>query len=477
MSGTVGDAVPVRRGRLGGRRRGPDARDARDPVTGLPARAAFRDRLERAVRRAGDRGATLALLVVDLDRFTEINVALGHDAGDALLREVGRRLVERIGASGSVANLGADEFAVILAGADTTGACRTASEIIAAISEPFAIEGHQVGVDASVGVATYPDGAPDADTLLHHADVAMYAAKRAASGCATYAPEQDRQLDRPLALLAELRDGLARDELTLQYQPQVSLRTGAIVGMEALVRWRHPRHGLLLPGEFVPLAERTTLMGALSRWVLERALRECRVCVPYDGRLRTSVNLSVRDLRDPDLPAVVAGLLDRYAAGAVWLSIEVTESAVMADAERVRETLLRLRELGVRLAIDDFGSGYSSLAYLKRLPVDALKIDGALVSGIGDDATSRAIVKAVVDLGHSLGLEVVAEGIEDARALEVLRQLGCDTAQGHFVSPPLDLAGLERWMAAQAQSFRRPSGRSGGGQGGFGRGPQSRRHE
>ena len=421
----------------------------RDPVTGLPNRAVVCERIGRAVRAAADRTGALSVLVLDLDRFTEINVALGHATGDALLRQVGARLNARLPEGAFVASLGADEFAILLPRGEEERATAVARDFIGALERPFSVGGQPIAVEASVGVASYPEHGTDADALLRHADVAMYAAKRAGSGYAVYAPEQDPGAGNPLALLAELREGIARDELVLHYQPQVSLGTGEVVGMEALVRWRHPRRGLLEPAAFIPIAERTGVMQALSRWVLERALRECRVCVPRGGRLRVSVNLSVRDLRDPELPETIAALVDRHGGGAVWLSVEITESAVMADAERARAALLRLRDLGVRLAVDDFGTGYSSLAYLVRLPVDALKIDKSFVSSLAADAGNRAIVKAVVDLGHSLGLEVVAEGVEDQQAWDVLAALGCDTAQGYFVAPPMDGAALERWMVTR----------------------------
>lgn len=431
----------------GGRRRG---RGGIDPVTGLPNWAALHVRLSRLLRSSPPARRPLAVLVVDLDRFTEVNASFGHAAGDDLLREVAARL--RLRARGRlVASLGEDKFAVVVPGADRAEASRTADELRVALLPHFTVAGGHIEVEASTGIAFAGEHDTDADTLLRHADVAMYAAKRAGAGWAFYASDEDLRDGSAVALIAELRHALARDELVLHYQPEADLRTGTIVGMEALVRWRHPRRGLLLPGAFVPRIERTGIMSALSRWVLGRALRECLACRRPGAAMRVAVNLSARDLLDPSLPGTVRSLLGAAAADPAWLALEITESALVAQPDRARESLLRVRALGVRIAVDDFGTGYSSLAYLSYLPVDALKIDGSLVRHLATDERSRAVARAIVQLGHSLGLEVVAEGVEDPATWRELVACGCDTAQGYHLSPALPAEELERWLSSREQ--------------------------
>ena len=417
-----------------------------DSLTDLPNRTLLNERLDEALAVAACGGHDVALLLMDIDRFKEVNDTFGHHMGDLLLQRVARRLSGAIRASDTVARLGGDEFAVLLPTTDTAGAEAVARALLAVLDAPVELEGQALHVGASIGVALAPDHGSDGTTLLRRADVVMYAAKRAHLGHAVYDPSHDGHDATRLTLAGDLSRALARDELELHYQPQVAVASGQAVGVEALVRWRHPLQGLIPPDRFIPLAEQTGLIRPLTLWVLEAALRQSRVWARDGLDLNIAVNLSTWDLHAPDLPEIVAGLLVRYHIPAGRLCLELTESAVMADVEGSRDVLARLDALGVRLAVDDFGTGYSSLAYLARLPVDELKIDRSFVQRLTTDASDATIVASTIGLGHSLGLTVVVEGVEDAETWALLGQLSCDTAQGYYLSRPLPAAELERWL-------------------------------
>jgi len=424
-----------------------------DALTDLPNRTLLQDRLEQAVRVARRDEHSLAFLLLDLDRFKDVNDSFGHLHGDLLLRQVGPRLQGALRASDTVARLGGDEFAVLLPTGDEASATRAARKILAALDTPFPVEGEQFHVGASIGIALFPSHGDDAPTLLRRADVAMYLAKREHRSYAVYAPEHDEHSADRLALIAALHRAIARGELLLHYQPKIALRDGPAqrggkaYAMEALVRWRHRERGLLPSDRFIPLAEQTGLIVPLTRWVLGEALRECREWRRAAPALGVEVNLSMWSLRNPELAETVAALLTLHGLPAAALRLEMTESALMSDAPRALEALTRLRDGGVRLSIDDFGTGYSSLAYLKRLPVDELKIDKSFVLGMARDETDAAIVRSTIELGHSLGLRVVAEGVEDAESRDLLVGLGCDAAQGYHLGYPLPAADLGRWLA------------------------------
>ena len=424
-----------------------------DALTGLPNRTLLLDRLEQALRSAQRDGRPLALLLLDLDRFKEVNDTFGHPAGDRLLRQVGRRLRRVVRAADTVARLGGDEFAVLLSAADTGGATAVAEKIRRALEAPVGRGGSRVSAAASIGIALYPAHGTEATTLLQHADVAMYVAKRTGGAAAVYDPTQDISTPNRLALLADLRGAIARDELVLHYQPKVDLATGRVARVEALVRWQHPRRGLLPPAQFIPLAEQTGLMGPLTLWVLGEALRQCARWRRAGLALGVNVNLSMANLHDPALPEAVAGLLQAHGVAPADLRLEVTESAMAADMTRTIATLERLATLGVHIAVDDYGTGYSSLAYLKRLPVDELKIDKGFVRHLATDETDATIVRSTIGLGHNLGLRVVAEGVEDHATLELLRVMGADAVQGYYVSRPLPPDDLERWARADGASW------------------------
>ena len=419
-----------------------------DSLSGLPNRVLLHDRLQQAMRAARRNNTPAALLLMDLDRFKEVNDTLGHAAGDRLLVEVAERLIGAVRPADTVARLGGDEFAVVLPGADADAARLAARRIQHAVERPLSLSDHGIDVDvrASIGIAVSPEHGREPDQLLQRADVAMYVAKRAGGGHALYTPELDQHSPDQLALVSELRHALEDNRLLLWYQPQVSLQTGRLVGVEALVRWPHPQRGMVGPELFIPLAEQCGLIPRVTRFVLETALEQCRRWQRSGHQLSVAVNLSMRDLHDERLGETIVRLLERYAVAPTRLRLEITESVLMADPRRVIDVLHRLRATGVEAAIDDFGTGYSSLAYLADLPVNTLKIDRSFVSGLLAGERRAAIVKATVELAHALGLKVVAEGIEDEPTWNALLALGCDSAQGYFIAKPMAASELDAWL-------------------------------
>ncbi len=415
-----------------------------DGLTNLPNRVLLADRLQQAILMADRDSGGLALLVLDLDRFKDVNDTLGHHAGDELLQQVAVRLRSVLRASDTVARLGGDEFAVVLPTAgDASLASRMARMIVQSLEQPFAIGDQQVGVGASVGVAVYPEHGNDAKTLMRRADVAMYVAKRGGGGTAIYSFEQDLNAPDRLELVGQLRNAIENDELVLYYQPKLSLSTGTCVRVEALVRWRHPRRGLVPPDQFIPLAEQTGLIRPLTKWVLSAAVRQCRLWKDAGRELEIAVNLSMRNVHDPELVDQIADLLRRWDVSPSLLKVEVTESAIMTDPTRALDTLERIRAMGVEVSIDDFGTGHSSLSYLKHLPVAEIKLDRSFVRDMHLNENDFAIVRSTVELAHQLGLRVVAEGVEDRATWDLLVALQCDAAQGYYMSRPLPAADLD----------------------------------
>ncbi len=418
-----------------------------DGLTGLPNRTLLVDRLQQAILLAERDATGLGLLVMDLDRFKDVNDTLGHHTGDELLQQVATRLRQVVRASDTVARMGGDEFAIVLpAAGDATVATHLASVIVDALERPFTVGGHQVSIGASVGLAVYPDHGNDAKTLLRHADVAMYVAKRAGGGHAIYSCEQDVNDPHRLELIGQLREAIDNDQLVLHYQPKVSLSTGDCVRVEALVRWNHPQRGLVPPDQFIPLAEQTGLIRPLTKWVLAAAVRQVRVWQDAGLAIAVAVNLSMRNLHDRDLVEQVAELLRTWDVPPTSLKVEVTESAVMTDPGRALATLSQIRDMGVEVSIDDFGTGFSSLSYLKHLPVAEIKLDRSFVRDMQLNENDFAIVRSTVELAHQLGLHVVAEGVEDRATWDLLVGLQCDTAQGYFMSRPLPASDLQRWL-------------------------------
>jgi diguanylate cyclase (GGDEF)-like protein len=424
-----------------------------DPLTDLPNRSLFHDRAGQAIRSAQRSRAAVALMILDLDRFKEINDTLGHHNGDLLLKQIGPRLRAALRDSDSIARLGGDEFGVLLPQIDDgNDAVAVAEKIRQALREPVALNGITLDLAATVGIAVYPDHGDDVETLLQRADVAMYLAKEDHSGCELYLPERDEYSPARLALVGELRRAIDGGELVLHYQPKVELRSGRVAGVEALVRWEHPERGLLFPDEFVPLAERTGLIRELTLVVLEAALSQLRAWQDDGLRLSVSVNLSARDLLDLELPETVERLLREHDLPADRLELEITESVILADPMRARLVLNRLSEMGVELAIDDFGSGYSSLAYLKRLPVKQIKIDRSFVMNMEQDENDAVIVRSTIDLGRNLGLMVVAEGVESEAIWSDLARLECDLAQGYYLSRPVAGQALADWVSERGKA-------------------------
>jgi len=421
-----------------------------DMLTGLPNRALLSDRFEQSLRAARREGSSTGLLLIDVDRFKEINDTFGHHYGDRLLTQIGPRLAESLREVDTVARLGGDEFAVLLPRVrDVAAALAIAEKLRTALETPFHVDGVALDIEASIGVVLSGEHGEDAATLLQRADIAMYVAKDQNLGVFAYDPAVDDHSPARLALLGELRRALDRGELVLHYQPKVSVHTGDVVGVEALVRWHHPDRGLVLPGDFIGLAEQTGLIGPLTVHVLELALAQARSWSDAGRPLTVSVNLSARNLLDERLPDRVADLLADHGVNAELLKIEVTESAIMTEPARAQRLLERLAAIGVRISIDDFGAGYTSLGQLKNLPVTELKIDRSFVMTMTEDRSNALIVHSVVDLGHNLGLTIVAEGVEDARALGALADFGCDVAQGYHLSRPLPAEAFDAWYLSR----------------------------
>ena len=408
-----------------------------DALTGLPNRSLFGDRLRQTLLAARRNQNMFGVLLLDLDRFKDINDALGHDRGDTLLQEVTARLRGVLRATDTIARLGGDEFAVLTTDAKhPDDIVATARKILAALEGPFAIADQMVETGASIGIALYPVHGDDPTTLLRRADVAMYVAKRSGGGYAVYAPEQEAQTLRRSGLAGELRRSIPQGELVLQYQPQITLATGAIESVEALVRWNHPREGMMPPDRFIPMAEEMGIIHPLTAWVLDNSLGQLRKWQALGLDISVSVNVSPRCIEDHSLEEMVARALEASSVEAHKLTLEITEGVAMAAA--AAKSLARLSEMGVRLALDDFGTGYSSLLYLMRLPVNEIKIDRSFVTGLATDPDSGAIVRSAVGLGHNLGLRVVAEGLQDHAAEAILIEAGCDGAQGFLTGRPMD---------------------------------------
>ena len=419
-----------------------------DALTGLPNRVLFLDCLTRAIESARRNGKLVAVIMMDLDRFKEINDTLGHHFGDQLLTEFGARLTQALHGIDTVARLGGDEFGVLSFVEKEPAAAEVAQQIRSTLEAPFLLAGVTVEVNASMGIALFPLHGDDAESLMKRADVAMYDAKKSHSAFAIYAPGRDEHSLRRLAILSELRNAIARGELELHYQPKVDVQSDRAVHAEALVRWLHPVHGILRPDEFIPLAEQSGNIGMITKWVLERAIADCGAWNTAGLDLTVAVNLSALDLFDAKLPAYIDELLAAANLPPSKLVLEITESAVMKEPARALATLDDLKRRGMSLAIDDYGTGYSSLSHLKRLPVDELKIDKSFVMHLGR-ATPQdiLIVRSTIELGHNMGLTVVAEGVEDAETWRILKDLGCDIAQGYFISRPLPIAEFEKWFA------------------------------
>jgi diguanylate cyclase len=418
-----------------------------DTLTDLPNRAQFVNLLNEAIADTGRHEDSCYVLMMDLDRFKNVNDLLGHSFGDALLRKVAERLQLQIGGPANhIARLGGDEFAVLLPRTTLDEARTTAARILKSLELPLSLEDQNVDLGAGIGIAGYPTHGRDAESLLSHAEVAMYTAKESGNESVVYTPAIDKSSQQSLSLLTELRRAAEHNEFRLYVQPKVMLGTGKVVGMEVLVRWMHPERGMVFPDQFIPFAEKTGFIRTLTQWVLDRAAALCSELAAGGIHLRISANLSTRDLMDQDLPVKFAGVLQRHGVTPDSFCLEITESAIMDDPLRAQQTLEGLHAMGVDLSIDDFGTGYSSLAYLKRLPVQELKIDKSFVLKMECDVDDAKIVRSTIDLGHNMGLKVVAEGIENLAVWELLAKMGCDQAQGYYISRPMPAEQFSTWL-------------------------------
>ncbi|TFC26794.1 EAL domain-containing protein [Cryobacterium sp. TMT2-18-3] len=425
-----------------------------DELTGLPNRRALY--AEVSSRLADDRSRNRALLLLDLDRFKEVNDSLGHDAGDRLLVQVGRRLLEGMRSGDLLARLGGDEFAILLEHTDQVEAEAVANKLRATLAQPFTLEGISLQTSASIGIALYPNQGDDLTALLRKADMAMYKAKATHSGHHVYRSADNRHGDARLRTLQELRLALTEDQLVLHYQPKICLKTGFVSGVEALVRWNHPERGLLFPDQFLTLVEEAGLMHALTQEVLRKALDQSVLWSAQARTLTVAVNVSASSLIDADLPERVGTMLSARGLLPTALMLEITEDFLMADRDRARDILTRLRASGIRISVDDFGTGYSSLAYLRDLPIDELKLDQSFIFPMADDARAAALVASTIDLAHGLGLKMVAEGVENSVAYDELVRYGCDFAQGYFMSRPISAAALDEWLTARQSAAALP---------------------
>jgi diguanylate cyclase (GGDEF)-like protein len=417
-----------------------------DSLTGLPNRILLNDRLSMAIENAKRTDKPVSLVMIDLDRFKEINDTLGHHVGDRLLVQVGHRLSNLLRSSDTVARLGGDEFAIMLPDISKSHVIELASKVINELENVYEVENKPLYVGASLGIAIYPEHGDTAHTLLQHADVAMYDAKRSNIGLALYDKEKDKHNTDQLALLTDLRQAIDTDELEIYFQPQFSLTSRSITAMEALLRWHHPELGAIKPEQIIPLAEQSGIIKNLTLWVLENSIIKLHQWQQQNRSFRLCVNISVWDLQNPLLDKHIAELLNRWHIPPRLLELEITESDMMSDPERALEVLGRLHSMGLSIAIDDYGTGFSSLAYLKQLPVDTIKIDKSFVTDMSNDENDAVIVRSTIDLAHNLGFQVTAEGVENLDTLRLLEILGCDKVQGYYFTHPLSEPQMMKWL-------------------------------
>jgi len=428
-----------------------------DGLTDLPNRMMLFDRLADALEAARSERRLIALLLMDLDRFKDVNDTFGHHFGDVLLKQVAFRLRNQLHIDDTVARLGGDEFAIVLTSAlDANAVAMTARRILNSLQQPFVVEGQVLEVGASIGIALYPQHGSDARTLMRRADVAMYATKQSNAGYTFHErDEPESRVPDQLSLVVEMRTAIERDEFELYYQPKRHLHSGLITRVEVLIRWNHPRRGLLMPMSFVPIAERTGLIKPMTDWILDKAMKQCREWQDAGAPIHVAVNVSAKSLLEETLPSKVQSVLDKWNIDPRFLKIEITESSIMADPAHALAIMSMLQSMGVRLSVDDFGTGYSSLTHLRELPIDEIKIDKSFVTGMLTSEADAAIVRTVIDLAHNLGKQVCAEGVEDAETMCRLEEMGCDLAQGYFISRPVPAATLMTWLTDNSWGLKR----------------------
>jgi diguanylate cyclase (GGDEF)-like protein/PAS domain S-box-containing protein len=429
-----------------------------DVLTDLPNRILLFERLEKALETARVEKTLVALLLMDLDRFKDVNDTFGHHFGDVLLKQVAQRLRNQLQPNDTVARLGGDEFAIVLtAPADTKVVANAARRILDTLQQPFVVEAQVLEVGASIGIVVYPTHGTDARTLLRFADVAMYAAKEANAGYSFHDQTLESRTPDQLSLVVEMRSAIERDEFELYYQPKLHLRSGLMTRAEVLLRWNHPTRGRLLPASFVPIAERTGLIKPMTDWILDRTLAQCREWHDSGAPVHVAVNISAKSLQEQTLPAKIQAALEKWRIDPRFLKIEITESSIMADPAHALAIMSMLQSMGLRLSIDDFGTGYSSLTSLRQLPTDEIKIDKSFVIGMSESDADAAIVRTMVDLAHNLGKQVCAEGVEDEATWQRLSDMGCDLAQGFWISRPLPAAQFMRWLVDTSWGLKRPT--------------------
>lgn len=417
-----------------------------DSLTGLPNRSLLQDRIEQAIEHSRRSNHSFCIVLMDLNRFKEVNDTLGHNVGDELLREVSRRLKGLVRSEDTVARMGGDEFVIVLQGMEEADISSFADKLRSTLEGAFFWGSQSIDIDASAGIAIFPSHADDANSLIRYADIAMYLAKRSGRDYVVYSPDQEQVNRDMLSLKSQLREAIHSGQLTLHYQPKIDHRSYRVIGLEALARWNHPEKGLLAPDDFIPLAEEAGLIGEVTRWVLTTSIAQLASLHAKGYRLTMGVNLSARNLHDLELPALISTLLAGNEVAPEYLTLEITESAVMFNPADALAILDRLDRMGITLAIDDFGTGYSSLAHLRQLPVDEIKIDKSFVIDMEENENDAVIVRSIIDLAHNLGLKVVAEGVDTKDAWDTLTVLGCDQSQGYFMSRPLPEGALIQWL-------------------------------
>ena len=427
-----------------------------DSLTDLPNRVLLQDRLNQAILTNQRSDTKLALFMIDLDRFKEINDTLGHHYGDVILQQVANRMRETLHQSSTVARLGGDEFAILLPSIDSgKEPANIAAAIIHAIDQPFVLEDQAFHVGASIGIALFPEHGTDPSTLMRHADIAMYVAKNNKGDYTFYDSSLDQHSRDRLALTTELRHAIEHDELRLHYQPKIDFKTGNVTEVEALVRWQHPRFGLMTPDHFIQLSEHTGLIRPLTLWVIREALNTCRQWHQLGHKLKVAVNLSTHNLHDPQLTQHIQQVCEECHVPSDYLVLEITESAVMSDPISAMKVLGELSDMDINLSIDDFGTGYSSLAYLKQLPMDEIKIDKSFVMDMISDKDDYIIVRSTIDLAHNMGRKVIAEGVESPEIWDALEKMGCDMAQGNYISMPQPADDFAEWLQESQWNLKR----------------------
>jgi diguanylate cyclase (GGDEF)-like protein len=417
-----------------------------DALTGLPNRTLLQERITHDIHMARRDKSSVSLLILDLDRFKEINDTLGHHIGDILLVEVGQRLSSMIRTVDTIARLGGDEFAIVLTNTDEEGAINVANKLIHAMEQTVDVDELKLYVSMSIGIATYPQHGDDSMTLVQHADVAMYNAKRQQVGCCIYDSSEDSYSLMRLEMINDLRDAIESNQVELYFQPIIDLQNDMPCGMECLLRWKHSRYGYLPPEQVIELSEHTGLINVLTYWVLEKGLSKLKKLHDAGHEISMSINISVNNLKDPQFIEKVSKILQSSSFGDKLIIFEITESAMMLNPLRGAELLSQLDKMGVRVSIDDFGTGYSSLSYLKQLPVDELKIDRSFIAGMSHHNSDETIVRSTIELAHNLGLKVVAEGVETEDIRQQLQEWGCDKVQGFLYTRPVNLDALSDWL-------------------------------